>query len=739
MILLASLVAVFGLQTTEGHCVTRLNGSGRDTARVHGQHVESRFEASFATPLGFTKAKPVWVKGREKEMNVTLRFTESFAATGREKRIFLRVTGVTFYRIRLNGVYVGYGPARGPKGFDRIDEWDLAKFAEKGANALEIDVTGSFCPCYYVTEQPSYLQAEVVADGKILTATDVRTFVASELNREIKVPRYSFQRPFCEVWNEPYRASSETLELAVQPAKKFLPRRADYPTFALNEKAVRIAEGKVRYDASVPLREYRPLLRTGAGRHDSHGYATNVCRVLPSVEADRYLDDPNGACRAEMWDFGLLDCGFIGLKARAKGKGRVVLSFDEVLTNGKVDFLRGGTANVVIWNLDGAGDYALETIEPYAFRYAKIVLDGDMTIGHPYIRTYKSPAAADARAPTKDPVLSMVYGAACETFRQNAVDVFTDCPGRERAGWLCDSFFTARVSKLLTGSLALEELFLENYLLAEEPNIPQGMFPMCYPADHIDRNFIPNWAMWLVLELGDYLERGGDPALVKRFEPKVTAFVKYLSGFENADGLLEKLPAWVFIEWSAANEFTQDVNYPSNMTWARVLETVAKLYDRPELARKAESVREMIRRQSFDGMWFRDNAVRGADGKLSVTTNHTETCQYYAFFFGTATPKTHAKLWKTLVNDFGPERKTKDSHPDVPFSNAFVGNYLRLDLLQQAGFQDRVEANVRGYFGGMAERTGTLWEMDTPTASCCHGFASYAAVFIDRLHKEVSP
>ena len=32
----------------------------------------------------------------------------------------------------------------------------------------------------------------------------------------------------------------------------------------------------------------------------------------------------------------------------------------------------------------------------------------------------------------------------------------------------------------------------------------------------------------------------------------------------------------------------------------------------------------------------------------------------------------------------------------------------------------------------MAERTGTLWENDTPHASCNHGFASHAAVFYVR-------
>ena len=31
------------------------------------------------------------------------------------------------------------------------------------------------------------------------------------------------------------------------------------------------------------------------------------------------------------------------------------------------------------------------------------------------------------------------------------------------------------------------------------------MLPMCYPADHYDGNFIPNWAMWFVLELEEYI------------------------------------------------------------------------------------------------------------------------------------------------------------------------------------------------------------------------------------------
>ena len=56
---------------------------------------------------------------------------------------------------------------------------------------------------------------------------------------------------------------------------------------------------------------------------------------------------------------------------------------------------------------------------------------------------------------------------------------------------------------------------------------------MCYPADHYDGVFIPNWAMWFVLELGEYAERTSDRELVARAREKVYALLDYFRRFEN--------------------------------------------------------------------------------------------------------------------------------------------------------------------------------------------------------------
>jgi alpha-L-rhamnosidase len=51
----------------------------------------------------------------------------------------------------------------------------------------------------------------------------------------------------------------------------------------------------------------------------------------------------------------------------------------------------------------------------------------------------------------------------------------------------------------------------------------------------------------------------------------------------------------------------------------------------------------------------------------------------------------------------------------------------------RAGEKEKLEQNIRGYFDYMALRTGTLWENDTPHASCNHGFASHVLVWLDYL------
>ena len=60
----------------------------------------------------------------------------------------------------------------------------------------------------------------------------------------------------------------------------------------------------------------------------------------------------------------------------------------------------------------------------------------------------------------------------------------------------------------------------------------------------------------------------------------------------------------------------------------------------------------------------------------------------------------------------------------------FIGNYLRFLWLQSKNEHKRIIEECADYFYEMAVKTGTLWEHDTPHASCNHGFASVLAKII---------
>lgn len=638
----------------------------------------SQAARQYKSKASFTEAEPIWAENRETESNLTLSFLGEAKGGLFGRKAIVRVAGSTDYRLFINGNFVAHGPCVAAHGFYRMDEYPVR--LRPGRNHVAFEVAGYNEPSYYLLNQPSFLEAEVVSGGKVLAATG-RDFVAFETGeRKADIHRFSFQRPFAEEytlaetyadWRRGDCYGLSEVALAVQPEKTIIERGVAYPDYRMHD-AVSLGDG--------------------------------------------------------IWEFGTNSSGFLIADVAVSEPTKLVLKFDELLgEDGHVSTTRLTCKAYVTYNLE-PGFYTLETFEPYTMKYVEACVEGGAEVKAVRMRDYTNSDVHGASFESSDPGLNRLFETARETIRQSSLDVFMDTPSRERAGWLCDSFFSSRVAFDLSGNTRLEHNFLENFVLPEKfSDIDEGMLPMCYPSDHWNHNYIPNWAMWFVVELSEYLDRSGDRELVDRARRRVYDLVRYFEPFKNEYGLLENLSHWVFIEWSDAANFVQDVSYPSNMLYAGMLDAVARLYDDPALADEAAALRETIREMSFDGTYFCDNAVREG-GRLVRTTNHTEACQYYAFYFDVATPSAYPELFSSLVTEFGPVRTPENNpYPDVPFANAFIGNYLRLEILAREGYTRDVLDNINGFFTKMADLTGTLWENMGTYASCNHGFASHIA------------
>lgn len=697
----------------------------------------------------FQKAVPVWIpfESEAEKMNRQLIFrAEAPDLRGAQ----LSIAAIDFYRLYVNGQFVGFGPARCAKGYARVDQYDLTAYASpEGKNVLVIEVAGYHCSSLSTAKQDSFFAAELTVGGDVVLYTG-RDFECCHNARRVRcVERYSTQRHFGEVWDEripdPFAAEYRAEVQPTQAEIQFLPRRVPMPHYSVIDTAEYASRGVFVPDneKEVQIHAYssRPEDQPEWGYFDEDSVKDKPFRYLKGQKLTKTGDAgalPLTVHAGEwaMFDLNRIEVGFLRWSGIAQCDTEVILAFTELCENGVFEFAPMNAQNVISYHIPAGKAVDTESFEPYSMRQAAIfVKEGALSVRSFGVRTFERDMSAAIPRKFDDEDLQSIYTAAARTFAHNAVDLFSDCPSRERAGWLCDSFFTGRAEQFFFGETPVEDVFLENYILFKnEGAFPQGALPMCYPSDP-NRNgkFIPQWNIWFVLEVCEYLCDRHPEKDRSVFLPAVNGVLQFLAGHENSLGLLERLPSWNFVEWSKANDWVQDVNYPTNMLYAGMLEAVAATFNMPECREKADRIRAVVIDRAFDGTVFVDNAYTAEDGTLVNTHNVSEAGQYYAILFGgfSIDDPRFAALKAHVIDNF--REFTKEDSPfasvyDFCPINAFIGLYLRMNVLLDLGDPALLRRNLKEFFGGMCARTGTLWEYKTVKGSLNHGFASYAAL-----------
>ena len=668
----------------------------------------------------FKKAIPVW---HDTGLNTHL----IFRAEGDFSGARLRIAAADFYKVYIDGVFLGYGPARTAKGYARVDEYALNSCRE-----IRIEVAGYGCSSLATVRQQSFCCAEVARGGDVLSSTGFDFVCLRNTARRQKVERFSLQRHFGEIYDTD--AIPVAVTAAPVAAPEFLPRSVPYADFSLHSLDSFIGGSFLQGEMTRKNAYTKGILaETNWGIFPEDTIADKPFRF-----ADSQCYRQEWGCRlpaqlnAGQWillDAGAIEVGFPILEAAAEEDCQIILALTESCPDDRFSFVPNMNCQPVLqFNLKAGQRMKQEAFEPYSFRKAAILIkSGRVTVTGFGWRNCIRDMSRAKRKQFDDPVLQGVYDAALRTFSHNAVDIFTDCPSRERAGWLCDSFFTARAEYFFFGNTTVEDAFLENFVLyRNEGEFPAGVLPMVYPSDpHENNKFIPQWDMWYVLEVCEYLTKRNPAADKERFRASVTGILAFLSGYENEWGLLEKLPSWNFVEWSTANQWTQDVNYPTNFLYAGVLEAAGTVFGLP-LREKADRIRSEVIRRAFDGHVFVDHAARVGD--TLVNFDHvSEAGQYYAALFGgfnLKEPKFTA-LKEAILEGF-----SQPPRPDFCPVNAFIGLYLRMAVLEKWGDRELLRENIKAFFGGMSRRTGTLWEYKEAHKSMDHGFAAYVATLM---------
>jgi len=696
--------------------------------------------------------KKVFLKGKNKEQNCRAGFYREIVMETVPDEAEIVLTAQTFYRLYINGEFVFHGPARAPHGCERLDRIDLLPYLKEGVNHIAAEVASYNRECYYVYAAPGYFSAVISLDGKEIETDD--SWKGVLLTQSVQcTERYSHAR--CD--NEAYRLDEEYFSWRVGKIKKTFPvemveeekiqleRVALTPDFGIVAEAdfMGVYSRKKVPDKEVPNVHYETKEYLGEIENKK---AVRVAYELAKEESTAFngrleitsgyvldkLKDPAGL----EFDFQKVYSAFLGVEIECDGETVVdLIHGDRLKKDGHINARAGSCNNAIRLHLQ-KGVYTFESFEPYSIRYMEVVVRGTekVKIKRVYLRKYQYPDTQEGSFSCSSEELNRIYKSAKNTYLTNTLDVFMDCPGRERGGWLCDSFWTARSERIFSGNSLVNRAMLENNLYAPYNPEKGSMFPQVYPAATEEfTGMIPNWGMFLVLQLKEYYDMTGDRELVDAYENRMREYVRGMSRYINGFGLLENVHGFVFMDWSLSNhdDYKKPISVPTNALYARVLEILGELYGEREWTEKAENIIGILKEKAKKGNYFADCLGVNKNGELCAKEYTSEAAQYYCRWLGLSDNTDEG--WKILLNQHGP---CPEQYPENLFlarSNVFIGLYLRMELLSQIGYTEALLKEMKHLFGYMIENgPGTLWENLTDSASVNHGFASHAAVWLVR-------
>lgn len=698
----------------------------------------------------------IWCETPKECLNRSLSFR--FIAKEDYERTEMALSAISTFRVFLNGEFLFGGPSRTGRGYSIIHKKDL--FLRKG-DCLCVDVCNYRINAFFPIKEDGFFACALClpTGEKIATSEDFSVYELTD--RLEKTERMSFQRSFTEAYDACVCRSEHYLGEEIFPKLSAIKVKGNILTenqiprcdWSTESAQAFLERGTISFDdGETPLKQFvfdRIDEQVQGYKKSDLDISLNDELLKMRYTAQKGTDEKTLQENEYFtYAFARNFTGYIQTELSVEEDCELYLTFDELLwtetyENPAFEPLNKGGALPLFFNRMHVcqavyfrlkkGKYRLTTSELYTLKYLRFSLTkGKICLQNtPKILLCQNDGAYRLSFFVADEKLQTVYDAGVHTLAQNTQDLPTDCPGRERAGWLCDSFFIARAENLFCGENRSEENFFRCFLTEENyPYIPNGMFPMCYPADHNDGTFIPNWGMWLMLEVYDHAKRTGKREFIQLFKEKFYRCLRYFEGFENEDGLLEKLDGWVFVEWSKCNDLIGDINYPTNMLYYAILRETAKCYDDGILLEKAKKLRQTIIEKSFDGLLFRERSVK-ENGGYTTPADYTETCQYYAFFLGLATEKEFPQTYALAFDKATPTGEELHLEQGILHkANTFIGNILRFSYLAETERYTQLLDEITDYFYPMAIRTGTLWESRFSHCSCNHGFTAIVSEWI---------
>lgn len=547
----------------------------------------------------------------------------------------LRVTGLGFYRVWINGKEITKGLlAPYISNTDHIvyfDDYDLSEYVktnEKNVLGFQLGNGMQNAPggVIWDFDKASFRSAPKLAfllnvgKTQIVSDTTVKTAPSPLYFDDLRAGVRYDARNEIDGWNMP-----------------------DFDdTNWANAKTCATPKGEFR------ICEADPVLPTGVELKASSVRFGKMRDFTPrgDVEKMSHPEDANDGREGYLYDFGKNNAGIIRLKINGRPGQRVVLQFAEMMTDGEMDynnisFYPDGFSQRDVYICKGGEEIFEPPFTYHGFRYC-MVIGIDEAQATPDLLTFivcTSAAKVKGTFCCSDETANTLYEMCDASDRSNFYYFPTDCPHREKNGWTGDA---ALSSEHMLMTMNVEKSYIEWLRNIRAAQKEDGQLPGIIPTGGWGYQWGngPAWdAALIFIPYFTYRYTGNKEILTENADA-IFKYLKYASGKRDENGLLAYgLGDWCPIGGKVKStlKFTDSVTIIACAKMASfIFDILKKDNEKAYALNLGAELREAVRKNLINK-------------NLCVADTDCQTSQSMALFYGIFNEDEKAKATEHLI------------------------------------------------------------------------------------------
>jgi len=673
------------------------------------------------------------------------------------------VTADGLYQLLVNGVRVGHGPARAPSAQGLLDPYDLAPWLKPGRNVIAA-IAHSYGRNTAWYELPGwdparafgcggfFLQGEALAaTGSTLLDSGARwrCRTAAAWRRDVPSNSLGFSEWFDarkdgDAWldadyddsswdfAEALRVSGRNYTGDVVPYQ-FLSLR-DIPA---QQRGPRILARPIAWFETPPSEETADL---AARMHGEALLPLDRCSVDATTERIATVGERSVSV---VYDFGEVVTGHIGFDL--EGPAGASVDFypgEKLLPDGRVlicDGIPGLDQPIAHRYVLRAGAQSWERFEWNGLRYLQATYRNcsePLEVRGVFVNQTHYPVEERGQLECSDPVLNRIWAAGARTLKLCMHDAFVDGPSREQRQWM-DAYLDVRINYVAFGDTQLAARMIRQLAASQRP---EGLTTMAAPGDFALACFtnIPDFCLYWILAIGDYLRFADDPSLADDIYPNVARALQWFERYLNEDNLLTDVPLWVFVEWAETDKKGQVTAL--NAQYVAALRAAARLAQAVSHERAAEKyllLAERVAAAINSLLWDEARGVY-ADARRHACLSRriSQQSNAAAIAWEIAPRERWSRMFATILDEkrlvlthgLGREGQVTpfDEESQVVMAQPFYSHFLHRALRMDGRVGTLIDNIRRRWSALLADGESTFretWQLE-PITSKCHAWSA---------------